>query len=88
LEQAEPADVQADNLLWSRTPQFGRFNERARQLDSEYDINSADASARTGLLSPAGNMRSAMQSVFGHLSSIDVPSSRAVWRMASAKIAL
>jgi predicted ATP-dependent endonuclease of OLD family len=47
LEQADPPDVQADNLLWQRTPQFVRFDERARQLDSEYDINSADASAGT-----------------------------------------
>jgi hypothetical protein len=47
FEQAEAPDVTADNLLWSRTPHFVRFNERARALESEYDIDAADASPGT-----------------------------------------
>jgi hypothetical protein len=47
VEEATPPDLQVDNLLWQRTPMFVRFDERARQLESEYDINDADVSAGT-----------------------------------------
>jgi hypothetical protein len=49
VEEAESPDLQADNILWQRTPMFVRFDERARQLESEYDINSADVSAGMAL---------------------------------------
>jgi hypothetical protein len=49
VEEAESPDLQADNMLWQRTPQFVRFDTRARQLESEYDINAADVSPGTAL---------------------------------------
>ena len=49
IEGAESPDVQVNQQLWQRMPRFVRFDNRARQLDSEYDINAADASPGTAL---------------------------------------
>lgn len=49
IEAAQSPDVQADELLWGRMPQFVRFDDRARLLDSEYDLNAADSSPGTAL---------------------------------------
>jgi hypothetical protein len=44
LEAAQPPDEQADELLFARMPQFVRFDDDARILESEYDLNAADTS--------------------------------------------
>jgi hypothetical protein len=44
VEEAESPDLQADKLMWERMPQFVRFDEDARILQSEYDLNAADTS--------------------------------------------
>jgi len=49
IEAAQSPDVQADELLWGRMPRFVRFDERARLLESEYDLNNADSSPGTAL---------------------------------------
>jgi hypothetical protein len=49
VEEQEAPDLQAANALWQRTPRFVRFDNRARQLESEYDINAADVSPGTAL---------------------------------------
>jgi len=48
-EEAEAPDLQADKMLWQRMPQFVRFDNRARQLESEYDITAADVTPGTAL---------------------------------------
>jgi AAA domain, putative AbiEii toxin, Type IV TA system len=48
-EAAAPPHEQASDLLWQRMPRFVRFDERARLLESEYDLNAADTSAGTAL---------------------------------------
>jgi len=48
-EEAEAPDLQVNNMLWQRTPQFVRFDNRARQLESEYEVNAADVSPGTAL---------------------------------------
>jgi energy-coupling factor transporter ATP-binding protein EcfA2 len=47
LEAADPPDVRADELLWNRMPRFVRFDDRARLLESEYNLDGADTSAGT-----------------------------------------
>ena len=49
VEAAEAPYTQASQQLWQRMPRFVRFNNRARELDSEYDINAADSSPGTAL---------------------------------------
>jgi hypothetical protein len=49
VEAAESPDIQADQQLRQRMPRFVRFDNRARELDSEYDINAADSSPGTAL---------------------------------------
>jgi hypothetical protein len=49
IEAATPPDEQADQLLWQRMPRFVRFDDSARLLESEYDLNAADTSAGTAL---------------------------------------
>lgn len=49
IEAAQSPDAQADELLWGRMPRFVRFDERARLLESEYDLNTADSSPGTAL---------------------------------------
>jgi AAA domain, putative AbiEii toxin, Type IV TA system len=44
LEAAQPPDEQANDLLFGRMPQFVRFDDDARILESEYDLNAADTS--------------------------------------------
>lgn len=49
VEEAQAPDEHADEILWSRVPPFVRFEDRARLLESEYDLNAADRSAGTAL---------------------------------------
>jgi hypothetical protein len=44
VEATDAPDQQARELLLGRMPQFVRFDDEARLLDSEYDLNAADMS--------------------------------------------
>lgn len=48
-EALAPPAERAAEVLWQRMPRFVRFNDRARLLESEYDLNTADTSAGTAL---------------------------------------
>jgi hypothetical protein len=65
LEDAQSPDAVAADVLWKRMPRFVRFDDDARLLESEYDLDTVDTSEGKAF----GN--------FVRLAKLDIPAFRA-----------